>query len=385
MTKVIGDLDSSTIHEVWNSPEMREVRLNMLSGNSCSEYCERCYSKEEDGFTSLRRHMNQSYADRHWDIVNSTQEDGSVPSLNLVHWDFRFSNVCNQKCRTCGIEFSTRWHGDYIKLWKLDESSAPQRVKKIWNSVEAFEKDFESLFDKVEYIHFAGGEPLITDEHYRVLEKLIKLGRRDVKIRYSTNFSVLTYKNYNILEMWKHFDYIELMASLDDYGDRYNYLRNGSDWEQIVSNFNKVKSSGLFNRKNIRWGLHPTISFWNVYYMPDFHRECIRLGIVDPKRRNGHFASVFHLNNLIDPPWFNCQLLPADYKKQVSEKLLAYADELEREYNIPSDDFRNIVHYMNSADLSDQIPMMQDIVKRMDDIRSDDSKKVFPFLKDLFL
>lgn len=383
--QTIGNMGQQTIHQVWNSDQMKKLRQDMLQGNDCSNFCHRCYEKEEAGFTSLRTHMNESYSNRHWPVVESTQEDGTVSDLNLVHWDFRFSNVCNQRCRTCGIEFSTQWYNDYIKLWSVDEANAPPRVKKIWDSLEAFEADFDELFDKVEYIHFAGGEPLITDEHYRVLEKLIKLGRKDVKIRYSTNFGVLKYKKYDILEMWKHFDHIELIASIDDCGERYNYIRKGGDWDDVVENFNKLKESGLFNRKNIHWGLHPTISFWNVYYLPDFHRECIRLGLVDPNKKQDHFSSVFHLNNLIQPAYYNCQLLPAEYKKQVTEKLLAYATELEQTLNISATPIRNIADYMNAEDLSDQLPKMQDMVHRLDIIRNDKSKDVFPFLKDLFL
>ena len=382
--ETIGNMENQTIHEVWNSAEMRDLRLKMLEGKDCSNFCHRCYEKEEDGFTSLRTHMNDSYADKHWSVVESTKDDGTVDELNLVHWDFRFSNICNQRCRTCGIEFSTQWHDDYIKLWDVDKDNAPPKVKKIWNTVDAFEQDFETLFDKVEYIHFAGGEPLITDEHYRVLERLIAEGRTDVRIRYSTNFGVLKYKKYDILEMWSHFDHIELMASIDDCGERYNYLRKGGDWNTVVENFNNLKASGLFDRGNIHWGLHPTISFWNIYYLPEFHRTCIDHGMVDVNRKHDHFTSTFHLNNLIFPEYYCCQILPAQYKKQITQKLNTYADEIERLYAIDGNPVRNLVTFMNSDDKSLQLRKMQHMTSRLDAVRNETSKDVFPFLKELF-
>ena len=113
------------------------------------------------------------------------------------------------------------------------------------------------MFDKVEYIHFAGGEPLITDEHYKVLEKLIERGRTDITIRYSTNFNQLKYKKYDVIEMWKHFKHIQLMTSLDDYGDRYNYIRNGGEWNNVIENYKKLKEAGLFDNGNIWFGIHP--------------------------------------------------------------------------------------------------------------------------------
>lgn len=382
--ETIGNMEDQTIHEVWNSKEMRELRLKMLEGKDCSNFCHRCYEKEEDGFTSLRTHMNDSYADKHWNVVESTTDDGTVDELNLVHWDFRFSNICNQRCRTCGIEFSTQWHEDYIKLWEVDRQDAPPKVKKIWKTVDAFENDFETLFDKVEYIHFAGGEPLITDEHYRVLERLINAGKTDVRIRYSTNFNVLKYKKYDLLEMWSHFDHIELIASLDDCGDRYNYLRKGGDWNTVVQNFDNLKASGLLEKGNIHWGLHPTISFWNVYYLPEFHRTCIDLGMVDVNRKHDHFTTTFHLNNLIFPEYYSCQILPAELKAKVASKLQTYANEIEKHYGINGDPIRNIISYMNSEDKTRQIPKMQTLSKKLDLIREEDSKTVFPFLKELF-
>lgn len=382
--ETIGNMENQTIREVWNSADMRELRLKMLEGKDCSNFCHRCYEKEEDGFTSLRTHMNDSYADNHWNVVESTTEDGTVDELNLVHWDFRFSNICNQRCRTCGIEFSTQWHEDYIKLWEVEKENAPPKVKKIWKTVDAFENDFETLFDKVEYIHFAGGEPLITDEHYRVLERLIDAGKTDVRIRYSTNFNVLKFKKYDLLEMWSHFDHIELIASLDDCGERYNYLRKGGDWDTVVQNFDNLKASGLLEKGNIHWGLHPTISFWNVYYLPEFHRTCIDLGMVDVDKKHDHFTTTFHLNNLIFPEYYSCQILPAELKARVASKLENYALEIEKHYGIDGDPIRNIISYMNSEDKTRQLPKTKTLSKKLDLIRTEDSKLVFPFLKDLF-
>ena len=384
--ETIGNMNNQDIPQIWNSDRMKQLRKDMLEGNERPDFCYRCYEKENDGFTSLRTHMNDSYLENHYGIVEQTTEDGRVDPLNLIHWDFRFSNVCNQKCRTCGIEFSTQWHADFIKLWDLDKNhpSTPPKVKRIWIDELEFEKDFDTFFDKVEYIHFAGGEPLITDEHYKVLDRLIEAGRSDVRLRYSTNFNALKYKKYDILEMWKHFDHIELMASIDDMGDRYNYIRKGGNWDKVVANFSKFKDSGLFERPNMHWGLHPTISFWNIYYMPDFHRECIKLGMIDVNKKHDHWFTTFHLNNLIQPKYYNCQILLPHLKKQVTDKLLAYADELEKVYKIPSDPFRNLVTYMNQEDKTNQIPKMQNMTHRLDKIRAEETPKIFPFIKEMF-
>lgn len=387
ITETIGNMNEQTIKQVWNSEDMRQLRNNMLEGKDCSNYCHRCYEKEEDGFTSLRTHMNSSYADNHWDTVESTRDDGTVNDLNLVHWDFRFSNICNQSCRSCGIEFSSQWHGDFIKLWDItDKDKQPEKIKKIWRSVDAFEKDFEELFDKVEYIHFAGGEPLITDEHYRVLEKLIEKGRTNITIRYSTNFNQLKYKKYDVVEMWKNFKNIQLIASLDDCGERYNYLRNGGNWDKVVENYRTLEAAGLFKQGNIWWGIHPTISFWNIWYLPDFHQECIRLGLLDMDARNNqyHFDEYFHLNPLTFPSYYSSQILTAEMKEKVTKKLTLYGKYVEKKYNVNPQPLINLVEYMNANDATHELPEMRRWSSGLDKLRNQNSKETFPFIAELF-
>jgi len=398
ITETIGNMNTQTIHEVWNSEQMRELRLKMLNGEDCSNYCHRCYEKEEQGYGSLRQHMNMTYGNNHLDKVNSTKEDGTVDELNLVHWDFRFSNICNQSCRTCGIEFSTQWHSDHQKLFNINKEDMPPKYKKIWATVDNFEKDFEHLFDKVEYIHFAGGEPLITDEHYRILQKLIDIGKTDVTIRYSTNFGELRYKDHYAVDYWKHFKNIQLIASLDDCGPRYNYIRRGGDWEQVVDNFKQLRDQGLFKNGNVVWGIHPTISVFNIFYLPEFHQECMRQGMtVSWTLQNkpdtdinwhepveDHWTSVFHLNYLMFPHYYNANILPKHMKEQVSDKINKYADRLESMYGMNTSHLRSIVTSMNSEDKSKHIGEFVDITRRLDRIRNENVTETFPFLSELF-
>jgi hypothetical protein len=383
--KTIGSLENSTLKDVWNGEEMKQLRVNMILDRKSPEYCYRCYDKEKEGFGTLRQHMNQYYADNHWNVVKSTKYDGTVKELNLVHWDFRFSNICNQSCRTCGIEFSTQWHDDYIKIWNISKENAPPKVKKIWTNLEDFSKEFETLFDKVEYIHFAGGEPLITDEHYRILEKLIEKKRTNVKLRYSTNFSGLKYKDYDVVDMWKHFDNIELVASLDDYGSRYEYLRKGGEWNKILTNYKAVQDKGLFKSKKVRWLIHPTISVFNIFYLPEFHKTLLEEKLLDVSiDPENHFNYRFHLNNLIYPDYYSCQILPKHLKEQVTEKLSSYATECKELYNLNIAPLEGLISYMNSEDKTNLIPRFLDETNKLDSIRKEKTPDVFPFIRELF-
>ncbi len=377
--QVLGNLGNQTMAEIWNGEPLKEIRRNMLAGVDSTAHCYRCYEKDEQGFLSLRSHMNNRYLDDHWNQVESTEADGTVPELNLIHWDFRFSNICTQSCRTCGPGFSSKWANDNNTLYDIPTKDQAPKVQKIYDDLDTFEREFDELFKKVEYIHFAGGEPLVHDEHYMILEKLIELTRTDIKIRYSTNFNTLIYKRYDVLELWKNFSNIEVIASIDDICDRYDFLRNGGNWGTVVNNVKRMKEEKLLNRR-IQFGVHPTIAFWNIYYLPELYYGCEDAGMFDGKLPE---QQVFHINPLTYPAIYSSQILPAEYKKKVTDKLLEFAkfaDITERLYS----DIVSLLDFMNADDLSHLLPETKDMTDRLDKIRNQDFSKTFLFLKDLF-
>jgi radical SAM protein with 4Fe4S-binding SPASM domain len=175
----VGNLKEKSLKEIWNDEPMKQLRQNMMNDKK-SESCRRCYAFEEAGQTSMRNTLNERYH-HHFDKVDVTDITGSYPDLNLVYWDFRFSNICNFKCRMCGPQLSTGWYEDTKKMYKILPSDVPQEVdpNKLWSQIEP-------LFDSVEEIYFAGGEPLIMEEHYRILKKLDEMKKYDVRIRYNS-------------------------------------------------------------------------------------------------------------------------------------------------------------------------------------------------------
>ena len=116
----VGDTQTQTLQEIWNGPEMRELRLNMLQDKP-SDACRRCYELEQNGLGTLRQGSMTKVGPKHWDKVTSTEEDGSAGDVNMAYLDIRFSNLCNLKCRSCGPQFSSSWFEDHKQMYgKLD-------------------------------------------------------------------------------------------------------------------------------------------------------------------------------------------------------------------------------------------------------------------------
>ena len=180
----IGNLNQQSMKEVWNEQPMRDMRKNMMNEQPCKE-CTKCYEQEKSKLFSMRESSNKNFG-HHVGLVDETKDDGTFEDFKLRYYDIRFSNLCNLRCRSCGHIFSSQWYQDQAKLagseWKLHNSVlnyAGRTESDMWEQLEPH-------LDYVEQIYFAGGEPLVIEEHYQLLEEMIRQGRTDIKLIYNT-------------------------------------------------------------------------------------------------------------------------------------------------------------------------------------------------------
>ena len=176
MEHPIGNMRDNSLEEIWNGSNYVQMRERMLADKPCKE-CTRCYEQEEQGFFSMRNSSNKHFG-HHIDKV----DQGANPDFELVYWDIRFSNQCNLKCRSCGPMFSSLWYDDHVKM----HGQPPNHKRIEWagrNKNDIWEQMIPHI-DHIEQIYFAGGEPLIMQEHYNILKELVKRERFDVKLIY---------------------------------------------------------------------------------------------------------------------------------------------------------------------------------------------------------
>ena len=85
-----------SLDEHWNSEHMRSVRRRMMAGETLPE-CDVCNSKllNTDVY---RSYFNQLFGHKYHDAMAATDDTGYT-TIKPVSWDYRFSNLCNFKCR----------------------------------------------------------------------------------------------------------------------------------------------------------------------------------------------------------------------------------------------------------------------------------------------
>lgn len=326
----IGDLANESLEDIWNNDYMKDLRTTMLDGKK-HKSCMKCYEQEDMGTQSFRQGANLQFHEHSDNIKEITAPDGTVEDLNLVYWDFRFSNVCNMKCRMCGDLLSSMWADENIKMhggnsFNKFSDIDNQVIVNTSTSVDLY-KYIDMFIDSVEEIYFAGGEPLLMKEHYYILEKLIKIGRTDVRIRYNTNLSKLKHAGYDCESLWTQFDNVNVVASIDAYGERAEYARSGTVWETVERNLYKVIAM-----PSVRAAVSPTINIWNIFHLSDFIDRMLSMGLP---------IENIQLNNVLThPAYYHINILTDEMKEEAGAALKAHLQTFENK--LPADKFQHL-------------------------------------------
>jgi sulfatase maturation enzyme AslB (radical SAM superfamily) len=191
-------------------------------------------------------------------------------------------------------------------------------------------------------VYFAGGEPMMMEEHYRILKELVKREMFDVKLIYNTNFSRLTLKDDNVLDLWRLFNNVSVGASLDGMSAHGEYIRKGTKWDQIVRNREEM----IKRCPNTDFYVSSTVSLYNAMHVADFHRSWTEQGLVK--------AQDWNINILQGPDRDRIDVLPQIYKDQVTIKVKEHIEWLRPQDHLQraTSGYEGMLNFMNVTDNS---------------------------------
>lgn len=234
-----------TLDEHWNSEHMRSVRKRMIAGETLPE-CAVCNDRLLN--TDVYRSYFNSLFGHKRDQIESATDATGYTTMKPVSWDYRFSNLCNFKCRMCGDMLSSAWESEQRQHNMIDWTNTknnwmrPEVKAKITQFQDTqIEAEFAQAVEehRVEEIYWVGGEPLMYEQHWRYMRRIIELGDgQNVYARYNTNLSRVNYGSSNLyrdilsgLRDW------QICASLDGTGQIGEYIRTGLDYPAWLANF----------------------------------------------------------------------------------------------------------------------------------------------------
>ena len=363
----IGNFKQDSLADVWNQEAYKIMRTNMLTETSCKE-CTKCYEQESNGFVSMRNSTNKNFG-QHINIVDQTQDDGTFNDFKLRYYDIRFSNLCNFTCRTCGGWFSSSWYTEEEELY--GKRNYPKIMFAGRTETDMWQQ-LEPHIPYLEQVYFAGGEPMMMEEHYRILKELVKREMFDVKLIYNTNFSRLNLKDDNVLDYWRLFKNVSIGASLDAMGPRAEYIRKGTRWDQIERNREQM----LETCPDTDFYVSATVSLYNVLHITDFHRDWVERGYLKPQDWN--------INILQGPSRDRIDVLPQIYKDRAITKIQDHITWLKPQDNLQraTTGYQGIINFMQE----DQTHLLREFFRvndTHDAYRKESFEDTFPELRDL--
>jgi len=273
-----------TLDEHWNGDHMRSVRRRMMANEVLPE-CEVCNDMllNTDVY---RSYFNQLFGNKYLQVIEQTDTDGYT-TMKPVSWDYRFSNLCNFKCRMCGDMLSSAWESEQRQHNMIDWTNSKntwmrpevkQKIEQFQSSL--VEKEFFDAVEdhRIEEVYWVGGEPLMYEQHWRAMRRIIELGDgKNVYARYNTNLSRISYNGINLfsdilsgLRDW------QICASIDGTGRIGEYIRTGLRYTSWLENF-KTGVGHARHRRQMR--LDFTLTLPGMFEVTNIQRLADELGV----------------------------------------------------------------------------------------------------------
>lgn len=194
--------------DFYNNEYLQNIRNSWKQG-IWPRVCNSCKTVESQGGVSRRQGATEWY---HQNGITDTE-----PAL--VRLDYWTGDLCNLACVICDPRNSS--------VWK-QELNYPIDFKK--NKVNRFWEGLDT--SQLRYVHFNGGEPLLSKEHVKFLQALPN--KHLIHVTYNTNGTVRA--SQELLDLWSEYKLVQLDFSIDDIGARYEYQRYPAKWPDVVSN-----------------------------------------------------------------------------------------------------------------------------------------------------
>ena len=385
-----NNLNVSDFETAWNSTYMKNVRKQMLNGEMPPS-CLKCYKEEAAGHNSKRMWETAYWSQRvNVDqLIADTDTDGSVPP-QLAYIDLRFGTKCQLACVMCSPHDSSGWIKDYKKIFPAVENTSLKETMQWedkgstngssynWHKQNpTFWKQFYEQMPSMQQIYFAGGESLIIEEHYEILEW------RD-----------------DLFDLWKEFKLVRFHYSIDSIEQMNDYIRYPSKWSRQAEVFHILDKK---TSNNVEVTVACAVQALNIYYIPDLIKwkltqkfKKINMWPFGAGAINYHF--VYH------PPHLNVKVLPKWFKEEVRKKYEEFIPwwEANWELGVPSwhkgkvdydkwrsasygvDRLMGMVKFMESEDWSIRLSETKEFLELCDKQRNLNWKEVFPEMKEIF-
>jgi organic radical activating enzyme len=350
-----------------NTQTKKLERKEMIAGNKPMG-CKYCWNIEKLG--------PEHVSDRH--IRNaSIYTPSRLEEVKQGGWEFNvlpeyveisFGNECQMSCMYCHPKASSAWHKEIQQQGPYNTSTDHQQyIDKLQINKEednpfvaAWWAWWPTLAPNLNILRVTGGEPLLHTSMWKLLELLDNNPQPKLELDINSNLSIKPVlverlvTKINLLESKKNIKHFKLFTSIDTWGPRAEYIRNGMDltvWEQNMNTY----LSGL-------WSPISLMITYNALSVSSFRGLLEKILEWRGKYNSADITKSqrirFDTPHLTDPKIFNITILPKDTYLPIMEADLAFmaanVDNNNRKFtNLEVDKFKRIVEYMRQSNIDD--------------------------------
>jgi len=305
----------------WFQYGMSDIRKQMLAGERPAG-CSECYQVEQHGKVSGRQRQllkigvtqadfDKTMLSTPWlqEFKNSRDRDGVTDQLPQ-DWQIDLGNFCNSACLFCEPHSSSRLASEFKRVGFIKELP-PEAWVDDPASLSMFIETLEHT-PRLAYLHFIGGETLITPAFRKILQALVDNNLcQQVTIGFTTN---LTTWDSDIVKLLSEFKEVNLGMSVECLHPVNDYARYGSNLATVERMMKRWIDVARQQGWLMQIRITPTIL--TVLHLDTIYQFAMAEGI-----------AVESCNFLNDPAFMRPTVLPAQYRQQVIDRLQAWIDQ----------------------------------------------------------
>ena len=295
---------NNDLKEIWHSKHRKQL-LEDHANDIRNPACQQCWDCEDANIESTRQHFNKEL-----DGVEVLEEQ---PRIMIV----KPGNLCNNACRSCNAHTSSLWYKTDYALNNQGKTFKEYidfftRHKTAYTDNALLEKRWAEWEDNIIFWDMYGGEPLIIPLFYKTLDQAMASVTAKKKM-FNLHTNGMVYKDFLVDKLSK-FKSANIGFSIDAIGEKNEYIRNGSKWDDILSNLKRYMDD-CEQYENVSIGVRATITPWNIYHYEENYDFFKKMGI----QATGVWCD--------DKPWNDVRYLPNKIKDAVVKKLSLYKND----------------------------------------------------------
>lgn len=315
------NLNNDDILEAWNSSEIKQLRLDMLSENyqGYAKHCAHCIKQESIGLNSMRTRHNMTNSN-----LAEVSNDGSMNIQDLKALDLRFNTKCDQACIMCGPLNSSMWQKEMstnLKDWnKTSVMAEYKKVKSMaFKEIDPELSSLNRVIENLTYLELRGGEPLVDKKALKFLKHLVDTGRsKKIYLSIVTNVQNVTSE---IIKLFRSFKGGMIRCSIDAIDKKNRYHRHRSDWNRITTGLKNLSQLASWNWQDDivfdEWRIYvlPTLTIYNCFQWKEYFEW------FDTFAKENNFPFLIMINTVKGRPELYHTILPKKERVKTAQEL----------------------------------------------------------------